>query len=432
MKSDGQTRLNLGVALTMVLAHAAIVAADECPARRTCADTQNYRRHFTTASVAPTTGEFLACLDEVSQKVAGLQSADALAIQSMLSDLGIQSIGLQELRAISASPTSPLRRQLGAIVEASRASRPGAGGPDFHYSNAWFTYSGPIVALLESLSGNAYDPSKGSSTGPKYEVAGLTELAEHAADLRGFLIERMSVGYASGEFPISPQTRRSAITPTVAKYLLWEVIRQKAGDDRQQASLLEKLRLKFSYERPEWPAGKAIDSRSVGSFSLHDGYFLGARTDFSRPELGQSVGVECANYLKACLDRVAAKALPDAGLVGKFRKLDLRSPELARFGSARPPKDYLALFTGEALRCEEQLKVGDLIAIDGHVLVFAGYAANSHGEYQLVTYESLGGEYRATGRFHREIYRDGASCADVKFHSGADDRPAAVVRLRGL
>jgi hypothetical protein len=207
---------------------------------------------------------------------------------------------------------------------------------------------------------------------------------------------------------------RSAITPTIAKFLLWEVIRNRIPK-KEYLKAVKELTLKFSYS-PRVP--------TMLSYTLHNGYFLGeTKTDFREDRLTDSNGLECGAFLQRCLAESGVE-FP--------RKMRLLTPELADVGlmPSKAKGTYRKIFSGKPFSCEAELTPGDIIAFKGHTFVFAGYEPDASGVYQMVSYEAIGGEYRAVGRFHRKIYSNDNTCSDPKFHSGDSELPAAIIRIQ--
>ena len=373
-----------------------------------------------TASFKPES--FMGCLKSEASTVRELQAADQKVIEAELRRLKIQQVSAPQLQELFFDPKSSYSL-LKARIMAHQS-------PSDYYRR--YALSGPFQNLEESMSGVRVDraPDGSQLRMRKYERPALDEIAAAGspeAELELLIRRSREVsGEMSGGFPISPDPSRSALTPTVAKLALFELIRDRlARKPAEQAAFLEKLRLKFDFEDPRSAVVKNPDF-----VTLHNGYFLGSMPEHypGRSTGIQSSGFDCTALIQSCLGAAGVAFGPDFKILSsRLASLGDTAAE-ARF-SPDEMREYRRYFQSEPLECEGQLKPGDIVAFDGHAFVFGGYRKDASGKLRIQTFEAAAGEARSAGAFFREIYLNGDSCGPMHFTSSGRPVAARIIRV---
>lgn len=262
----------------------------------------------------------------------------------------------------------------------------------------------------------------------KYERSGLDELQELKTPEAIFKHLKMRAfedqDDSNGAFPVSPRPTRSALTPAVAKLILFELIREKWKQQPEKVrELLEQISLKFDYNSPS--GDREINLLST---SLHNGYFLGSTPDNfpSRESVPKSSGTDCTAMIQRCQKEAGLTTSPN------FKLLSSRVVSMARDPNAESQfpeiAEYKALYSVKPYECESDLQPGDTVVFPGHAFVFQGYKRDAKGTLQIATYEAIAGEYRSAGSTFREIY-PGDACESPAF-SSSGEKNGFILRVK--
>ncbi len=223
---------------------------------------------------------------------------------------------------------------------------------------------------------------------------------------------------------MSPRPVRSALTPAVAKLILFEILREKWKQQPERVQdLLGKLSLKFDYNNPDGDRETTLQSTS-----LHNGYFLGSTPQHfpARESIPKSTGTDCTAMIQRCQTQAGLVTSPD------FKLLSSRVVSMARDSDAEAQfpeiKEYKSLYSVKPYACESELEPGDTVVFPGHAFVFQGYKRDEKGNLQIATYEAIAGEYRSAGSTFREIY-PGDACDSPAF-SSSGEKNAFVLRVK--
>ncbi len=364
--------------------------------------------------------KFMACLEEVDKTIVAHRKKDDKLLKEALLNAKLEGVSLDEIKKIFFSSESEY---------ALRKEKIAAENPEAHWYRD-YTLSGPYQAMEESLRGTRVvglaDGTRIEAS--KYERSGLDELQELKSPdaIFNFLKKRAFDDHAenTGAFPVSPRPVRSALTPAVAKLILFEILREKwkQQPDRVRA-LLGDLSLKFDYNNPGGDR-----EMNLLSTSLHNGYFLGSTPENfpTRESVPKSSGTDCTAMIQRCQAQAGLTMSPG------FKLLSSRVVSMARDpnSEAQFPEiaEYKSLYSVKPFACESELEPGDTVVFPGHAFVFQGYKRDARGSLQIATYEAIAGEYRSAGSTFREIY-PGDACESPAFSSGGE-KNAFVLRVK--
>ncbi|MBN8542322.1 MAG: hypothetical protein J0L82_18170 [Deltaproteobacteria bacterium] len=364
--------------------------------------------------------KFMACLEDVDKTILSHRKKDDELLRGALEESKIVGVSLDELKAVFFSSESDY---------ALRKEKIAADNPEAPWYRD-YTLNGSYQAMEESLRGTrVVSLSDGTRVeAKKYERSGLDELQELRTPgaIFNHLKKRAfeNQGESAAAYPVSPRTVRPAITPAVAKLILFEVLREKwkQQPDRVQA-LLGQVSLKFDYNNPN-----SERETNLLSTSLHNGYFLGSTPENfpTREAVPKSTGTDCTAMIQRCQKEAGLAMSPD------FKLLSSRVVSMARDPNAEAQfpeiAEYKSLYSVRPYECEADLEPGDTVVFPGHAFVFQGYKRDAKGALQIATYEAIAGEYRSAGSTFREIY-PGDVCESPAFSSGGE-KNAYVLRVK--
>jgi hypothetical protein len=247
---------------------------------------------------------------------------------------------------------------------------------------------------------------------PRYTTSGLDVLAALPSDPARFqfLLDRLltQVNEPSTLTHVTDTHLESAWTPLVARVLFVEMIRdyylQHFGDPAFKAPFarfLNQLNLKLNNSQPS----SQMDSAEPLDFTIHDGYYLGG---FLMPSstADHSNGIDCSVLIQFGLE--------SAGMprVGERYTTD----SMRHYSSA-----YQQVFARQALNCEAQLELGDVIVQSHHAVVFRGYLRDGNGQLAMVTSEATGFQIGGVGWIDRDLYLGQNACHPPKIAGHARD-----------
>ena len=364
--------------------------------------------------------KFTSCLQNVDRRFHKLQIDDIAKLKKALFDAKVTSVTVDQLRKLFFDKDSVYTKQKDEIKN---------GNPEYFYFRD-YTLNGPYQIMEESLRGTrvvtAPDGSVVSST--KYDRPVLDELSKFKSPTHVFkhLVARAEEisNPMTGGYQVSPNQAREALTPTVAKLILFEVFKDALRTEPKKIEeLVQNLELKFDYLNPS-----GASAGSVLSASLHNGYFLGAGRE-NYPNLTSmpaSVGIDCTSLIQRCQEEAGVQFPPEFKLLSS-RVVSMVEDPMAE-ATFPEISIYKLLYSVEKLECEAQIEPGDSVVFNGHAFVFNGYKKDKRGLLQLSTYEAIAGEYRSAGEFFREIY-GGDACESPVF-SSAGERNAFILRVK--
>ncbi|MGC3996424.1 MAG: hypothetical protein QM767_02370 [Anaeromyxobacter sp.] len=362
---------------------------------------------------------FLGCLARMEQEVRTLQRADVAVLERALAARGITGVEVSELDRLLLDPDDGVGRVRARLAQARL--------PQADYYRR-YTLDGPLLQLQVAWTGGAPD----ARGGHRVHDHGVAEELRAEPDGRAVLARLLGAAREAGrprnaDLAISSAPGRPALTPAVAKLILFELLRERLrpADLRRVA---DQLRLKFDAGSP-WSARVG----DLDFVSVHAGYFRGAGPEHAPRASGApaSSGLDCTSVIQACLAEAGVGFPPGYRLLSEvLARLDAPDAEarVARPEAVAPARERLA---AAPLEREDQLWPGDVVAMPGHAFVLAGWERDAAGRWVAVTYEAVGGEHRAFARFIRELEPAGAGrCAPLRFRVGERLVQGTLVRPR--
>ncbi len=437
--------------------------------------------------------KFLSCMHGVSDKLRDLQRQDTDLITKELKASGYTGINYAQVNWIFTSPASTFvqsygqtqtsisqidyklnKTKLGAattgtLADEAKFSKWALRGPYGTLKTAVFAQgTSRVNPNLEIFKG-----PNGSELTPQQTVDRLTQIAQRGSDPM------------NGGYEVEPNPSDNEVNPTTAKMILFEMLRQRLlaptykradgsmGPDPANVKKLQEtiwqLNLKFDHSEPycrmpgaegtdvgglpvcsmpgsqngqhgtskTWQTPGDIDPMSV---TIHNGYYYGSET-LHDPTLAEprsaNQGFDCTSLISKCMR--------DSGLpmsADGVAYLDLSSRVLSSINTKTPvtwldPVETKSLAQAKKLfdavdfECEAQLKPGDIIAFNGHALVFDGYKLDSAGRPQFTSLEAAGGPYRSVGNFYRDIYGSSNTCDWPDFGPELSKGQVKIIRVKG-
>jgi hypothetical protein len=340
---------------------------------------------------------FMNCMKQEVQKIEEMQKNDIHVILAELEKRKINAVSRDFLKDIVANRNSVFQKAKAKMIKM-------AGIPFDQYRK--FTLDGPIRQMEESIVGTV------NPWVNRYQISILAQFKKSKPDeIFNALKDVASTSDADlrEEYSISNSRDRPALTPLVAKMILFEALKDKLKDNpKDLKAVLKKIKLKFDFLDPY---NQDIDDPDT--ITLHNGYFMGA-TPANFPNQSkpfQSTGYDCTSLIQKCYSDAGMKFSSSFKLLSD-RLTALGSREEVFYGPEM--REYRKNFETIPFQCEAQLKVGDIVTFDGHSFVFAGYERDRTGKIQMVTYEGIGNEYRGVGKFYRQLYDGEGACGGNK------------------
>jgi hypothetical protein len=342
----------------------------------------------------PNTQIFMNCMKQEIRQVEDFQKSDIQVILSELKKRNINSVSREFLKDLVSNRESIFQKAKAKIVKMDGI---------LYEQYRDFTLSGPIRQLEESIAGTV-NPNMIKYQKPILDQFINSKPSDIFNSLKG-VASAQSADLMEG-YPISQSSDRSALTPLIAKMILFEVLKDKVKNNPKELKpILRRIKLKFDFSDPYLQ-----DINDTDTITLHNGYFLGA-TPANNPNSSkpfQSTGYDCTSIIQKCYSDAGVKFSPSFKLLST-RLTAMGSKEIeAEYGQEM--KEYRKYFETTPFQCEAQLKAGDIVSFDGHAFVFAGYERDRTGKIQMVTYEGIAGEHRSVGKFYRQLYDAAGSC----------------------
>jgi len=424
--------------------------------------------------------KFLGCLRGTVDKVNSLQKQDTELLVNELRNLGVTSLSRTGL-GIFLDPNR------GAFAKSYSAARLGAYRATHPDQKEYSAYAGGAYrGLIDAVTA---DTKSGKVVDPKLEIFtdGRRQLSGGETFEQLVLIAQRGSDPMNGGYPLKPAVLGDGngpvheINPTTAKLILFEMLRQKLltpppgkttpdpQNVRKLQEIIWKINLKFDRTQPfcRLPAGTGalaggeqvcampgsdggqngavqvvsspyqIDPMAV---TIHNGYFLGGE-GLHDPTLDQPMsinrGIDCSYLVHKCL-RESGVQLTDASMPRielssrVMTSLNMNPPlSTLQAGEGQSLKRAREYLTGTDLECEAQLKPGDILAVDGHVVVFAGYQLDKLGKPQFTTFEAAGGETRGVNQYVRQIYTDNSCDFPYLTAKGRAPGQIKIIRVKG-